>query len=291
MAEQSSSRRNAGNDNKTDETGSGNSPDAENAEAANRSLATDLVMALRFYSRLPVPGAGHAKPNLSHMAPALPFASLLIGAGPALVLFLGSVIGLPPLFAAVLAIACLTIVTGAMAEDAIADSADGLFGGQTIEKRLEILKDSRHGTYGVTALVLFLLLRAGALATLAAHSPLGAATAWLAAGILSRSGSLWLTLQLLPARRDGASSAAGGVGKVPFIAGAGFAVVLGFIFAAPFVSVAGLAGAIVLQALVALGWTQLCRHLVGGQTGDLIGGLQALLEIAALSVFIVLVGL
>jgi adenosylcobinamide-GDP ribazoletransferase len=55
------------------------------------------------------------------------------------------------------------------------------------------------------------------------------------------------------------------------------------------VGVLGLVAAFGLGALVALGWSNLCRRLIGGQTGDLIGALQALLEIAALTAFMVFV--
>ncbi len=275
-SEQSSSRTGAGNDNKT--------------EVSNRNLLTDLVMGLRLYSRLPTGHFEHEAPNLARMAPALPFTSLVIGIGPVLLLLVAAAIGMPPLFAAALAVAAQVIVTGGMSEDAIADSADGLFGGHTIEQRLEILKDSRHGTYGVTALCLYILLRVSALAALLAISPLAAAGIWLATGMLARSGALWLPLNLAPARRDGVASAAGRVTRIPFLIGAAFAILVAFIIAAPFVGILGLLAALVLQALVALGWTRLCRHLTGGQTGDLIGGLHALLEIAALSAFIVTAG-
>lgn len=251
---------------------------------------TDLVMGLRFYSRLPVGDFEHESPDLSRMAPALAFTSFFIGIGPALVLMLGAALGMPALFVAGLTVGVHVLITGAMPEDAIADSADGLFGGTSIERRLEILKDSRHGTYGVTALVLFLFLRVSALAALVAVSPLAAAGIWMAAGLLSRSGALWLTLQLPPARHEGTSSAAGRVGKLPFLIGAGFAIAVSFVLAAPFAGVVGLLVAVILQCLVALGWTRVCQQMIGGQTGDLIGALQALLEIAALSAFIVFAG-
>lgn len=221
---------------------------------------------------------------------ALPFASLIIGIGPALVLLFGTIIGLPPLFAAALAVASSVVVTGAMAEDGIADAVDGLFGGTTIERRLDILKDSRHGTYGVSALVLFLVLRVSALASMAAILPLAAAAIWLATSIIARSGALWLTLKLPPARRDGAASTAGRVRKVPFLIGLGFAAGISAILAAPFAGIIGIVVAGVLMVIIAFGWASLCKRLLGGQTGDLIGALQALLEIAALSAFIILVG-
>ncbi|MDB5623829.1 MAG: adenosylcobinamide-GDP ribazoletransferase, partial [Devosia sp.] len=115
-------------------------------------------MALRFFSRLPSGSSPHERPDLARIAPVLPLASLLIGAGPALILAAGAQ-AMPPMLAAALAVAALVLAGGAMAEDALADSADGLFGGHTVERRLEIMKDSRHGTYGVAALCLLLIMR------------------------------------------------------------------------------------------------------------------------------------
>lgn len=246
-------------------------------------------MGLRFFSRLPTGAAPHEPPDLNRIALALPFASLVIAAAPALLLAGGGFAGMPALFLAGLALALSALVGGAMAEDAAADAADGLFGGSTPEQRLEIFRDSRHGTYGVLAIVLFVLLRAGALAALLAISPLAAGCLFAAAAVLSRSGALWLSLRLPPARADGAAHAAGRVRPRPFWIGAGFAVLLCFILAAPFVGVLGLAVALALAAVVAAGWAAICRRMVGGQTGDLTGALQALLEIAALSTFMLFV--
>lgn len=248
-------------------------------------LRDDLLMGLRFYSRLPTGNTPHARPNLSRMALALPFTSLVIGAGPAAVLLALQWLKVPHLFAAAAAIACLVIVTGAMAEDALADAADGLFGGRTIEERLDIMKDSRHGTYGVCAIVLFLSLRVTAIGSVA--NPLAAAGMMLAASVMARSGALWLTVALPPARIGGAAATAGQVSRQAFGIGAVFMVVLSFVLAAFAVSVLGLVVAYGLAALVVWGWATLCRRMIGGQTGDLIGALQALVEVAALTGFMI----
>ncbi|MBI4921006.1 MAG: adenosylcobinamide-GDP ribazoletransferase [Devosia nanyangense] len=254
---------------------------------AETRLGDDLVMGLRFYSRLPTGPRQHVRPNLSRMALALPFTSLVIGAGPVAVLLALEWLGTPHLFSAALAVAVMVIVSGAMAEDAIADAADGLFGGATIEDRLAIMKDSRHGTYGVSAIVLLLGLRIAAVGSVA--NPLEAAGIWLAAGVMARSGALWLTLALPPARSGGAAASAGAVTRQAFGVGAVFAVVLSFVLAGFAVGVLGLIAAYGLCVLVVWGWVTLCRRLIGGQTGDLIGALQALLEIAALTAFMIFV--
>ncbi|WP_417309208.1 adenosylcobinamide-GDP ribazoletransferase [Devosia sp.] len=261
-----------------------NHPDAP---AQSWRWSDDLLMGLRFYSRLPTGDRPFEKPDLTRIALGLPFTSLVIGIGPALLLLLGALVGLPGLMAATLAVGAMIAVTGAMGEDALGDTADGLIGGSTIERRLEIMKDSRHGTYGVSAMVLFIALRITALGSLAAINPLAAAGVWLAVEILGRSGALWLTVDLHPAREGGASASVGRLRRRGFFIGAGFAALLAFVFAAPFTSLLGVVLAVFVAAGVALGWSQICRRLIGGQTGDLIGALGALIEIASLTVLMI----
>jgi adenosylcobinamide-GDP ribazoletransferase len=245
-------------------------------------LVDDLVMALRFFSRLPTGDSPHQKPDLNRIAMALPLASLVIGLGPALLLVGGSLLGLPTYFVAALAVAAMVLVSGAMAEDALADAADGLFGGHSPARRLEIMKDSRHGTYGVAALCLFILLRVSGLGAVAAINPLAAGAIWLAASIVGRSGALWLAVALPAARPDGISAAAGAVSGRSFAVGAVFAVLLAFVLGGPATNLLALGFALVAALAVIAGGSALCRRLVGGQSGDLIGALGGLVEIAVL---------
>lgn len=249
-------------------------------------LKDDLVMALRFFSRLPTGDTPHEKPDLGRIAMALPLASVMMGVGPVLLLA-GAWLGLPGYFAAALSVAAMALVGGGMMEDSLADAADGLFGGSTPERRLEILKDSRHGTYGVAALCLFLMLRVAAIGSVAALNPLAAAGIWLAANIAGRSGALWLAVALPPARSDGASASAGILPASRFGVGAALAVLLVFVIGAPASSLLGVVAAALLVGLVVLGWTSICKNLVGGQTGDLIGAAAGLGEIAALTALLV----
>lgn len=250
------------------------------------SLADDLVMGLRLYSRLPTGSRPHLAPDISRIAMALPIASLIIGIGPAVLLTTLVLAGAPAFLATTLASAAYVAITGAMAEDALADSFDGLFGGQTKERRLEILKDSRHGTFGVAAMIFLVVIRIACLAPLAEANAYAAGALWLAAGILARSGSLWLMSALPPARASGLSADAGRPSRPAFGLGIFIAIALAFILAGPFKGIFGLGLAVLVGAAIAYGWQRLCRHLVGGQTGDLVGGLQALLEIAVLCAFI-----
>jgi adenosylcobinamide-GDP ribazoletransferase len=270
------------------ETPPGPKPANENRPlATDLRLADDVLMGLRFYSRLPTGPAPHVTPNLNRIALALPLTSLLIGLGPALLLLALEWLRVPHLFAATLALAGQIAVTGAMSEDALADAADGLVGGSTIEERLAIMKDSRHGTYGVVAIVLLVVLRVAAIGSVA--NPLAAAGIFLAAPIMARSGALWLTIALPAARSGGAAASAGLVTRQSFGIGAVFMVALSFVLAGFAVGVMGLIVAYVLGALVVWGWEIVCRRLIGGQTGDLIGALQALLEATALTAFMLFI--
>ncbi|MBU1336554.1 MAG: adenosylcobinamide-GDP ribazoletransferase [Alphaproteobacteria bacterium] len=258
-------------------------PSSPRGAVDDMGLRADFIMALRFFSRLPTGSSPHQTPNLGRIAMALPLASVAIGIGPALLLVGGALTGLPSYFAAALAVAAMVLASGAMAEDALADAADGLFGGHSIERRLDIMKDSRHGTYGVAALCLFILLRVTGLGAIAAVNPLAAGSIWLAASIVGRSGALWVAVALPPARRDGAAATAGQLPARNFSVGAVFAALLLFLLAGPATSMFALVVAVMLAVIVMTGWAALCKRLVGGQTGDLIGALGALVEVAVLA--------
>ena len=98
-------------------------------------------------------------------------------------------------------LAVMVVLTGALHEDGLADFADGIWGGQTPDRRLEIMKDSRIGSYGALALVLSLGLRWQGLTILAEQSGVAAAMALLALGAASRAGVV-LALAVMPAARS-----------------------------------------------------------------------------------------
>ena len=167
------------------------------ARATNRwrEFLADLVQAVRFYSRLPVPALPfeaepHGLPDFRSLARVLPFAGAIIGIPPALAMVLALRLDLGPWLAAALSVATMTISTGAFHEDGLADTADG-FGGATPERRLAIMKDSLIGSFGACALVIAFALRIGALATLADRlEPVQAAVVVVIAASLSRTAGL-----------------------------------------------------------------------------------------------------
>lgn len=249
--------------------------------------AADLARCLRFSTRLPIPilrweTDPHAVPGIQAMARMLPVAGALIGGVGAGVLTGALAVGLGSLPAATLAVATVTLVTGALHEDALADTADGFGGGTTPQRRLEIMKDSRIGSFGAAALALALLMRIAMLATLADRLGLLAlAGAMVLAAALSRAAGL-MVFRLPPARPEGASyqvGAAGGSVGVAWIAPALIALTLALPALLPWPAMTLGIG---LSALVAVAMTRLSARLVGGHTGDVAGAVQQLSEIAAL---------
>lgn len=251
-----------------------------------RDSLRSLPAALRFLTRLPVPAmpfeaAAHQPPDIERMAPAFPLAGALIGLAGAVVMALAFALGLGELVSATLAVAALAAVTGAFHEDGLADMADGL-GGMTAERRLEIMKDSRVGTFGVMALIFATALRIGALQGLL-HAGVGtAATALVAASAVCRFGGLWILFAFAPARSGGLSGTAGRPGGEAMAAAGVIALLVAAVAVVPTLGVAALAGALAISALVAHGIGRLALARFGGQTGDVAGAAAQLVEIAFL---------
>ncbi|MEZ5786259.1 MAG: adenosylcobinamide-GDP ribazoletransferase [Xanthobacteraceae bacterium] len=248
-------------------------------------LAGDLRVALQFATRLPL-GAfatgADAGPDLARASWALPVAGIVVGGIGALVYWLTFMLGLAPLLCAVPTIAATLLVTGALHEDGLADTADGFGGGTTRERKLAIMHDSRTGTYGVCALFLSLFLRAAALAVLA--EPSLVAPALIAAHTAARA-PLPLFMRLVqPARTDGLSAGAGQPTRARAVA----AVLIGAVALALLLApLKALVGAVLLVAVFA-GLSWLTRRQIGGQTGDVAGALEqggeALLLLAATAI-------
>ncbi|WP_188311992.1 adenosylcobinamide-GDP ribazoletransferase [Salinarimonas soli] len=257
-------------------------------ETGWRAVAADAVRCLRFYSRLPAPvlpweGDPHAAPDFAVTPRALPIAGAVIGAAGALVLGLAHALGFGPALSAALAVGALVAATGAFHEDGLADTADGFWGGHTRERRLEIMRDSRIGSYGAAALVLSLIVRILALATLVERAgPLAGAMALVVMAALSRTGALDVMIALDPARSSGASHAVGRplprTVATAWALCAALGLALGLVGGLP---LPGLALAFAAAALTAWGMTALSRARLGGYTGDVVGATQQVAEIAA----------
>jgi adenosylcobinamide-GDP ribazoletransferase len=236
----------------------------------------DGKVALAFLTRLRVrPDRPWQDADLAASVAMFPLVGLLVGLLGALAYTAAATLGLPPLPAAVLAIAALVWSTGAMHEDGLADLADGL-GGATRAQRLEIMRDPRVGSFGVVALALALLARAGALAALAGPVEVGAAL--VAAAAWSRALLPLAMLALPPARADGLAVQAGRPHPARVAAAAAIALLIALLLLPPLAAVIASAAATLAGTLVA--WLAFRR--LGGVTGDVLGAIQQLAEIAFL---------
>jgi adenosylcobinamide-GDP ribazoletransferase len=256
-------------------------------------LIAETAAMVRFYSRLPVPVLGafdtpDRPPPFAIACRMLPIASLVLALPAALVAIILGFTALPEFFTAAIVTAVLIATTGALHEDGLADTVDGFGGGGTIARKLEIMKDSRIGSYGAAALVLALLARVTLLAALIVVSPWFAAAGLIAAAIVSRTLSL-ATFALLPAARPDGVASTVGAPKTPSLAIAGALTIgLALVLVAP---PAGLlrfliAFGVAIGLSLALG--RLARAQIGGQTGDVIGAAQVLAEIGFLAGLLVI---
>lgn len=235
----------------------------------------DLHLAASFLTRLPLPDLGILPAGaLAGAMRAFPLVGGAVGLAAGAV-FLAAQAMLPPLVAALLALAAGALLTGGLHEDGLADAADGLGARGGRERRLEVMRDSRSGAYGVLALVFAIGLKAAALA--AAPTGLAGLGALVAAGALSRA-LIPAAMQVMPpARADGLGAGAG----TPDASMAALAAVIGIMlcgaglaWAAPAAIAASLAAAALAVAVA--------RRAFGGYTGDVLGAVQQTAEVAIL---------
>ncbi len=241
--------------------------------------ARDIVEALGLLTRFPVQSTPTRGP---HAAWAWPLAGVAVALVAAAIGAAGLWLGLPPGLAAGLALATQIVATGAMHEDGLADCADGFWGGLDRTRRLEIMKDSRTGSYGALALGLSVLLRWSALSVLFAHGWVLAPL--IAAAALSRAPMAVLMAALPNARGAGLSSAVGRPSQATATLGVGVALLVALMA----VGWGALAPAFWV-ALGAIAVAALAQDRIGGQTGDVLGATQQVAEIAALAALAALV--
>jgi adenosylcobinamide-GDP ribazoletransferase len=235
----------------------------------------DLALALGLLTRLPVSLGGTTRG--ARAAWAWPLAGAVLGAIASLVGWGALALDLPAPVAALLSLGALVMLSGALHEDGLADTVDGFWGGWTRERRLEIMRDSRVGSYGVIALVLTLALRGVALWFLFEAGPGAAAAALVTSAMLSRAAMAGAMAALPHARESGLAQAQGR----PPVATVAVAVALALGAALLLCGMSGLVAA-GSAALVAVVFGRLALVKIGGQTGDVLGAVQQGAEIAAL---------
>lgn len=241
-----------------------------------------FLVALQFLTRVPVPlGAAWQPEWLQQCARHFPGVGLLVGGFGALVLAAASALWPLPV-AVLLSMAATVWLTGAFHEDGLADTCDGLGGTVSRERALQIMKDSRIGTYGAAGLVLVLLLKAALLLALAQQALAAVLVALPLAHALSR-GAAVLLLRLLPYAGDAEQAKAKplvqGIGT-PGLAVAGLWMLLALMAGARWLPLPALLAAVAALAMVLAGMARWLRRRLGGFTGDTLGAAQQVAELA-----------
>ena len=238
---------------------------------AHRGVGWQALGALAFLSVIPLPRRAHGLPSAVTLACFAAAGLLLGGVVAALDVALTPV--LPVAARSAVELAALAGLGGAMHLDGLMDSADGLFGARDRERRLEIMRDSRVGGYGVAAAVAVLVVQYAALSGLTGRSVGWRPLALLGAVGLSRAASALALGIARPARAEGLGS----VFSVAHRPVAGSAAMI--VAAAVSVVFSGWRGgaAAAVAIGVAVGVCGVFRRRIGGMTGD---GFGAVVELS-----------
>ena len=248
------------------------------------TLGRDLTVALMFLTRLPIRSSRPWKDDdLASSIIMFPVVGALLGLTGAGTFALSAALGFPSFLAASVTLCVLILLTGALHEDGLADMADGFGGGRTRDDKLRIMRDSKLGSYGALALILGLMLRVGALTSLA--NPWNVAAALIAASTLSRAAMPIAMTIMDQARKEGLAANAGR----PHPGRAGLGLIIAILIAKlglPWLHV------VIVVVIACLGSALvliLARRQIGGITGDVLGALQQIIEIMGLLTLVSLV--
>lgn len=240
-----------------------------------------FLIAVQFLTRVPTPRLDKLPPDwLARSGKYFPVVGAMVGGVSALVLLGAREIWSSGPLPALLALAAGLAMTGALHEDGLADTADGLGGGHSPEQRRAIMKDPRLGAYGALVLGLFLAGKAAALTGLPA--PLAAA-GLLSAHVGARTAAVW-TMSILPYAAETAASKvdAPARGLRPWE----LALALAFALAPPLLVVAPGPGIACTSAaaLAAFLLGRASARRIGGHTGDVLGAVEQVYELVFLVV-------
>jgi adenosylcobinamide-GDP ribazoletransferase len=236
----------------------------------------DLRTAVGFLTRLPVPHPESAMhTDFVRAQRVFPLVGAAIGTAIGLICLGMRVIGVPDLAAAALALGAGTLLTGALHEDGLADVADGFGGGRDRGAKLEIMRDSRLGTYGALILMVSFVAKISAVAAL---PDAAIVQCLIAAHALARAVLPAMSNNLPYARADGLAANAGR----PDAATVGFAGAFALVVTLLSLPWLEALGAALAAAACAAGMAWLAQRQIGGVTGDVLGAAEQVCETAVL---------
>ncbi len=249
----------------------------ESWRATGATWKRSILIAGSFLTCLPwpLPEGRITKSAHRESVRAFPLIGLVIAVLGCLVLWPLSLLGLSPLAASLAALAFMAVLTGGLHEDGLADSADGLFGGDTPAQRLALMRQGTIGAYGTLALIFSVALRAALLASLDISDMIAAV---LAAVSASRAAPVILARRMKPIRTDGLAANLG----IPPADSCHVALILAAIFLFLFLGPSATILAILITGGMLYSLEYLAKTRLGGITGDIMGAGQQLTEISVL---------
>jgi adenosylcobinamide-GDP ribazoletransferase len=248
-----------------------------NPMAQIRRTFAEFLAAVQFLTRIPMPSQPYEADSLARSVKFFPLVGLIVGGVAAFVHFLLAP-HLPRLGAAFFVLLYLTLITGCLHEDGLADTADGFGGGRSREQVLLIMRDSRIGTYGGVALALSLIGRL----VLIASIPLSQVPYYLlATTVLAR----WTVLPLSYFLSSARTQTDGQGARIARLTSTG-TLIVGTAFSFGVAALLLKARAIApILAIIALTWLTgfYYKRRIGGITGDCFG---ATIQIGELGIYL-----
>jgi adenosylcobinamide-GDP ribazoletransferase len=250
-----------------------------------------LLLALSFFTRVPIRLPEVVKPEMLHQASRyFALIGVFIGAVTALILVLLASF-LPLSLAVLISMACSLLLTGAFHEDGWADVWDGFGGGWTVEQKLNIMKDSRLGTYGAAGLFFILMTKYQSLVLLGTHNAnpvLALSFALVLAHTLSRTVSTSLIFSMSYVSED-AQSKVKPLAQHLSIKGLIILLITGAVVLFTLLPLLHAFVMIVCLWIIRILLILWFNRQLGGFTGDCLGAAQQILEVAVYIILLVLV--
>lgn len=236
-------------------------------------IIEDLRAAFMLLTRIPVRWDKETPPDLNRCLWTYPIVGMVVALVGVCVYGGGIFIHLPNGVSVLLSIAVMIIVTGAFHEDGLADTLDGFGGGLTAEKKLEIMRDSRIGTYGGLGLIIVIGLKAAVLWSMAYYQFMAAL---LVGASLSRFMIILILRILPPAREGGLSVNAGRPSNNTILVGLSTPLLISMLLLDLRTSLIVVAVAVIITWL----FSRFTFKQVGGFSGDILGATQQISEVA-----------
>ncbi len=253
------------------------------------SFIGDTIRSLGFLSRLRLPHGWLADADeglgdsLKASMRAFPLAGAVLGFLAGITLLISDFLNLPAVVSSLIAVGVLAAMTGALHEDGLGDTADGFFGASTPDRRLDIMKDSRIGTFAALTLIIWTGIKVALLASIIERvGACYAALALIGAEAASRAAILTLWHGLPSARPGGLADNLGAPKWETLICACLIGLAILVVTIIPAGGFMALIKALIFSSVLLFGFAKLCLAKIGGQTGDTLGAAQQICAVAVL---------